>query len=114
MDNSSQWILIDQGVYKEAVNVTRTGPTTLLGQTDHPSSFAGNLVTVFNTTYINQKTQNASVLDNADSQVLTGGLTTDDSRHPRLFLKVPIQSHPTNILSGLVSRIDSSIVSTWT
>ncbi|KAJ7623662.1 pectin lyase fold/virulence factor [Roridomyces roridus] len=70
-DTSSHFILIDAGTYQEAVNVTRKGPTTLLGRTDHPASFAQNLVTIFNTTYINQTTQNASIQDNADSAVLT-------------------------------------------
>ncbi|CAE6448239.1 unnamed protein product [Rhizoctonia solani] len=34
-DTSPQWILIGAGVYKEAINVTRKGPTTLLGATNH-------------------------------------------------------------------------------
>jgi pectin methylesterase-like acyl-CoA thioesterase len=32
---SPQWILIGAGIYKEAINVTRKGPTTLLGATNH-------------------------------------------------------------------------------
>ncbi|KAJ7065288.1 pectin lyase fold/virulence factor [Mycena amicta] len=70
-DNSAQFILIGAGEYLEAVNITRVGPTTLLGQTDHPGSYAQNLVTIFNTTYINQTTQITSLQDNADSAVLT-------------------------------------------
>ncbi|KAJ7497942.1 pectin lyase-like protein [Mycena galericulata] len=70
-DTSPGFILIGAGTYEEAVNVTRKGPTTLLGRTDHPASYAQNLVTIFNTTFINQTTQNASIQDNADSAVLT-------------------------------------------
>ncbi|KAJ7102959.1 hypothetical protein C8R43DRAFT_963849 [Mycena crocata] len=70
-DTSPAFILIGAGTYQEAVNVSRKGPTTLLGRTDHPSSYAQNLVTIFNTTFINQTTQIASLQDNADSAVLT-------------------------------------------
>ncbi|KAJ7230684.1 pectin lyase fold/virulence factor [Mycena pura] len=70
-DTSPRFILIGSGTYQEAVNVSRPGPTTLLGQTDHPASFERNLVTIFNTTYINQTTQAVSTQDNADSAVLT-------------------------------------------
>ncbi|KAJ7708822.1 pectin lyase-like protein [Mycena rosella] len=70
-DDSPAVILIGAGTYQEAVNVSRTGPTMLLGQTDHPASYAQNLVTIFNTTFINQTTQIASLQDNADSAVLT-------------------------------------------
>ncbi|KAK7031523.1 pectin lyase-like protein [Favolaschia claudopus] len=70
-DTSAAFILIGAGTYQESVNVSRKGPTTLLGQTDHPASYAHNLITIFNTIYINQTTQNASTEDNADSAVLT-------------------------------------------
>ncbi|KAJ6485710.1 pectin lyase-like protein [Mycena sanguinolenta] len=70
-DISPGFILIAAGTYQEAVNISRKGPTTLLGQTDHPASYAQNLVTIFNTTFINQTTQNAAIQDNADSAVLT-------------------------------------------
>ncbi|KAJ7282486.1 pectin lyase-like protein [Mycena rebaudengoi] len=70
-DTSAGFILIGAGTYQEAVNVSRVGPTTLLGRTDHPASYAHNLVTIFNTTFINQTTQIASLQDNADSAVLT-------------------------------------------
>jgi hypothetical protein len=87
-DTSPGYILIAAGTYQEAVNVSRKGPTTLLGQTDHPAACmcciecsilslnfrrpdAQNLVTIFNTTFINQTTQIASIQDNADSAVLT-------------------------------------------
>ncbi|CAE6486760.1 unnamed protein product, partial [Rhizoctonia solani] len=69
-DTSPQWILIGAGVYKEAVNVTRKGPTTLLGTTNHADKYVQNLVTVYNTTFMNQTTQTAEQ-DNADTQVLT-------------------------------------------
>ncbi|KAG8758734.1 hypothetical protein FRC12_009932 [Ceratobasidium sp. 428] len=69
-DTSPQWILVGAGVYKEAINVTRKGPTTLLGATNHADKYAQNLVTVYNTTSMNQTTQTASQ-DNADTQVLT-------------------------------------------
>ncbi|KAB5595920.1 Pectin methylesterase family protein [Ceratobasidium theobromae] len=69
-DTSPQWILIGAGVYKEAINVTRKGPTTLLGATNHVNSYSQNLVTVYNTTFMNQTTQTADQ-DNADTQVLT-------------------------------------------
>ncbi|KAJ6607585.1 pectin lyase-like protein [Mycena sp. CBHHK59/15] len=70
-DTSPRFILIGEGTYQEAVNVSRKGPTILLGQTDNPGSYAQNLVTIFSTTFVNQTTQNASILDNADSAVLT-------------------------------------------
>ncbi|KAJ7825425.1 hypothetical protein B0H14DRAFT_3468610 [Mycena olivaceomarginata] len=70
-DTSPAFILIAAGTYQEAVNVSRKGPTTLLGQTAHPASYTQNLVTIFNTIFINQTTQNASIQDNADSAVLT-------------------------------------------
>ncbi|KAF7317812.1 Pectin lyase-like protein [Mycena kentingensis (nom. inval.)] len=70
-DTSPRFVLIGAGEYLEAVNVTRVGPTTLLGQTDHPALYTHNLVTIFNTTYINQTTQIPSLQDNADSAVLT-------------------------------------------
>ncbi|KAJ7886007.1 pectin lyase fold/virulence factor [Mycena leptocephala] len=76
-DTSPGYILIAAGTYQEAVNVSRKGPTTLLGQTDHPAAYAQNLVTIFNTTFINQTTQIASIQDNADSAVLTEFGCTD-------------------------------------
>ncbi|KAF8606873.1 pectin lyase-like protein [Ceratobasidium sp. AG-I] len=69
-DTSPQWILVGAGVYKEAINVTRKGPTTLLGATNHADKYVQNLVTVYNTTFMNQTTQTSSQ-DNADTQVLT-------------------------------------------
>lgn len=39
-------ILITAGNYTEQVNVTRPGPLTLLGQTDHPNDASQNLVNV--------------------------------------------------------------------
>ncbi|KAF7309507.1 Pectin lyase-like protein [Mycena indigotica] len=70
-DETPRFILIGAGEYLEAVNVTRTGQTILLGQSDHTQSYAHNLVTIFNTTFINQTTQISSLQDNADSAVLT-------------------------------------------
>ncbi|KAG8701654.1 hypothetical protein FRC09_005213 [Ceratobasidium sp. 395] len=69
-DTSPQWILVGAGIYKEAINVTRKGPTTLLGATNHADKYVQNLVAVYNTTFMNQTTQTASQ-DNADTQVLT-------------------------------------------
>ncbi|EIN07059.1 pectin lyase-like protein [Punctularia strigosozonata HHB-11173 SS5] len=64
LDDSPQWILVDAGIYKEA---TLCSPPIVADYwvDEH------NLVTIYNTTFINQTTQNASILDNADSQVLT-------------------------------------------
>jgi pectin methylesterase-like acyl-CoA thioesterase len=39
-DTSAHTILIGAGIYREQVNVTRSGPVTLLGQTDRPSQRA--------------------------------------------------------------------------
>ncbi|KAF3391458.1 putative pectinesterase A [Penicillium rolfsii] len=45
-DDSSQTILILAGNYTEQLNITRPGPLTLLGQTDHPTDAAQNRVNV--------------------------------------------------------------------
>lgn len=72
-DLSPRWILVDEGTYHESVNVSRKGPTTLLGATvsPHPVDYSNNLVTVFNTLFVNQSTQQTDLQDNADSAVLT-------------------------------------------
>jgi len=46
-DNSSQIILILAGDYTEQVNVTRSGPLTLLGQTPSPTDQKLNTVSVY-------------------------------------------------------------------
>ena len=45
-DASPAILLIDAGKYIEQVNITRIGPTTLLGKTAVPSSVAHNLVEI--------------------------------------------------------------------
>ncbi|KAL4778241.1 pectin lyase fold/virulence factor [Aspergillus varians] len=45
-DNSSQTILVLAGEYTEQLNVTRSGPVTLLGQTDHITDASKNQVTI--------------------------------------------------------------------
>ncbi|PWN47469.1 pectin lyase-like protein [Violaceomyces palustris] len=70
LDMSSQTILIGPGNYHEVVNVTRKGPTTLLGITSDPDDYRRNQVHVWNSSYINQATQVAGQ-DNADASVLT-------------------------------------------
>ncbi|KZV92832.1 carbohydrate esterase family 8 protein [Exidia glandulosa HHB12029] len=79
-DNSHRTILIDAGTYHESLNVSRKGPTTLLGATSRSrpvdctanrmDAVSSNLVTVFNTLFVNQSTQNPAIQDNTDSAVL--------------------------------------------
>lgn len=45
-DSSPQTILILPGSYIEQVNVSRSGPVTLLGQTNHPTNLAANSVEI--------------------------------------------------------------------
>lgn len=47
LDASSWTILVQQGNYIEQLNVTRSGPLTILGQTSKPSSQKANTVTVY-------------------------------------------------------------------
>nr|XP_019011322.1 uncharacterized protein I206_03420 [Kwoniella pini CBS 10737]OCF50103.1 hypothetical protein I206_03420 [Kwoniella pini CBS 10737] len=69
-DHSNQYILVGSGSYHEVVNVTRKGPLTIMGVTSSPSDYTANTVHLFNSSYINQTTQNA-FQDNADAVVLT-------------------------------------------
>lgn len=47
LDNSSWTILVQPGNYIEQLNVSRSGPLTILGQTSKPSSQKANTVTVY-------------------------------------------------------------------
>eukprot|EP01113_Clastostelium_recurvatum_P036001 TRINITY_DN5074_c0_g2_i2.p1 TRINITY_DN5074_c0_g2~~TRINITY_DN5074_c0_g2_i2.p1 ORF type:complete len:390 (+),score=75.06 TRINITY_DN5074_c0_g2_i2:67-1236(+) len=69
---SSHILLIAPGLYHEAINVSRPGPLTLLGQTNKPDDPLLNQVTIFNASAINA---NSSVinpwLDDSDTAVMT-------------------------------------------
>ncbi|KAI5288497.1 hypothetical protein KEM54_005170 [Ascosphaera aggregata] len=47
-DSSNATILVLSGVYNEQLQITRSAPLTILGQTDYSASQANNTVTVFN------------------------------------------------------------------
>lgn len=66
-DNSTQIILILAGNYTEQLNVTRSGPTYLLGETNNPTDQTQNEVTV----YWAAADSSSSLPDNAFSSVLT-------------------------------------------
>ncbi|KAL4923507.1 putative pectin methylesterase [Aspergillus undulatus] len=68
-DNSTQTILILAGEYSEQLNVTRSGPITLLGQTGHVTDASKNQVTI-TWAQANHDNTGASV-DNVFSSVLT-------------------------------------------
>ncbi|KAL3432823.1 pectin lyase fold/virulence factor [Aspergillus tetrazonus] len=76
-DNSSQTILILAGTYTEQVNVTRPGPVTLLGQTDHVTDASKNQVTI-NWAQANHDSTGQSV-DNVFGSVLTVAPTLNAS-----------------------------------
>lgn len=76
-DNSSQTILILAGEYEEQVNVTRPGPVTLLGQTDHAADASKNKVTL-TWAQANQDSTGENV-DNVFSSVLTVAPTLNAS-----------------------------------
>ncbi|KAL4805631.1 pectin lyase fold/virulence factor [Aspergillus unguis] len=76
-DNSSQTILILAGEYTEQVNVTRPGPVTLLGQTDHATDASKNKVTL-NWAQANHDSTGQDV-DNVFGSVLTVAPTLEAS-----------------------------------
>jgi len=67
-DSSSQTILILPGNYTGQLNVTRSGPLTLLGQTRHPNKQAENTVKVI---YSNATGYPGVTFDNTFTSVLT-------------------------------------------
>jgi len=74
LDESSWTILVQPGNYIEQLNVTRSGPLTILGQTSHPSEQDKNQVTVY------WAAANAgSYPDNAYTAVLTVAPTLEAS-----------------------------------
>ncbi|KAE8335502.1 hypothetical protein BDV24DRAFT_155955 [Aspergillus arachidicola] len=76
-DNTTQTILILPGTYKEQVNVTRSGPVTLLGQTDDPNNATKNQVTL---TWAQANHDNTGqAVDNVFSSVLTVAPTLESS-----------------------------------
>ena len=68
-DFSPRFILVGAGSFHESVNISRHGPTTLLGQTDSPEDFSKNLVTIWNSSAINQTVANSG--DDAATAVPT-------------------------------------------
>ncbi|KAE8148781.1 pectin lyase fold/virulence factor [Aspergillus avenaceus] len=76
-DNTTQTILILPGTYKEQLNVTRSGPVTLLGQTDDPTDATKNKVTI---TWAQANHDNTGQsVDNVFSSVLTVAPTLEAS-----------------------------------
>ncbi|KKK21846.1 hypothetical protein ARAM_002878 [Aspergillus rambellii] len=76
-DDSTQTILVLAGEYKEQLNVTRCGPITLLGQTDHLTDASKNQVTI-TWAQANHDGTGKSV-DNVFSSVLVVAPTLDAS-----------------------------------
>ncbi|KAL4946116.1 hypothetical protein BDV06DRAFT_235362 [Aspergillus oleicola] len=76
-DNSTQTILVLAGEYTEQLNITRSGPITLLGQTDHLADASKNKVTI-TWAQANHDSTGADV-DNVFSSVLTVAPTLDAS-----------------------------------
>ncbi|CAK7201483.1 hypothetical protein SEUCBS139899_004188 [Sporothrix eucalyptigena] len=74
-DDSARVILVLPGNYTEQLNITRAGPVTLLGQTEHPNDQSANGVQV----YWSAAVVNASYSDNAFTSVLTVAPTLDAS-----------------------------------
>ncbi|KAF1959931.1 putative pectin methylesterase [Byssothecium circinans] len=66
-DNSTHYILITPGLYREKLNITRPGPLYLLGQTATPWTLTHNTVTVT----ISAATGGPNTTDNAFTSVLT-------------------------------------------
>ncbi|KAL3461242.1 pectin lyase fold/virulence factor [Aspergillus heterothallicus] len=76
-DNSSHTILVLAGEYTEQVNVTRPGPVTLLGETNHPTDASKNQVTI---TWAQANHDNTGQsVDNVFSSVLVVAPTLDAS-----------------------------------
>ncbi|XHG09445.1 hypothetical protein AWENTII_012501 [Aspergillus wentii] len=76
-DNTTATILILAGEYTEQVNVTRAGPITLLGQTDHLTDASKNKVTISWASANNDST--GASMDNALTSVLTVAPTLEAS-----------------------------------
>lgn len=66
-DNSSWTIRVDPGIYVEQLNVTRTAPLTILGQTSNAREQADNTVTIS----WSSANVNSRYADNAFTSVLT-------------------------------------------
>jgi pectin methylesterase-like acyl-CoA thioesterase len=76
LDNTTSYtILIKPGNYIEQVNVTRSGPLTLLGQTQNPTQQANNTVTI----YWASADVSGRYTDNAYTSVLTVAPTLNAS-----------------------------------
>ena len=74
-DNSAQSILILPGHYTEQLNITRSGPLYLLGQTNSPSDLRNTVEVIWH-----QATGNAnSSIDNAYTSTLTVAPTLNSS-----------------------------------
>ncbi|KAF7173999.1 hypothetical protein CNMCM6106_008083 [Aspergillus hiratsukae] len=76
-DNSTQTILILAGTYKEQLNVTRSGPITLLGQTDRVTDASKNKVTI--TWAAANHDNTGKSVDNVFSSVMVVAPTLDAS-----------------------------------
>jgi pectinesterase len=76
-DTSSHTILILSGTYKEQLNVTRSGPITLLGQTTSPEDATKNTVTI--TWAAANLDSTGQSVDNVYSSVLIVAPTLDAS-----------------------------------
>jgi len=74
-DNTSWTILVAPGNYTEQLNITRSGPLTILGQTRNPAEQNKNLVTV----YWSAANVNVSYPDNAYTSILTIAPTLEAS-----------------------------------
>lgn len=74
-DSSPQTILVLAGDYTEQLNVTRAGPITLLGQTDHITDASRNKATV----YWSAANHHSSYPDNVYTSVLTVAPTLNAS-----------------------------------
>ncbi|KAF2644985.1 pectin lyase-like protein [Massarina eburnea CBS 473.64] len=74
-DNSTRYILVLPGQYNEQINVTRSGPLYLLGQTSGPASLSGNTVEV---TW-HAATGGTNATDNAYTSTLTIAPTLNSS-----------------------------------
>jgi pectinesterase len=76
-DNSSHTVLVLAGDYTEQLNVTRPGPVTLLGQTNHLTDASKNQVTI---TWAQANHDNTGQsVDNVFSSVLVVAPTLDAS-----------------------------------
>ncbi len=74
-DNTNYTILVMPGIYIEQLNVTRSAPLTILGQTSTPNEQGDNTVTV----YWAAANSNGRFTDNAFTSVLTVAPTLEAS-----------------------------------